>query len=320
MKELKFICAQPATTYYAWQIEVMINNFIEMNIPANDIHIVCYIETSEIPEEWVKLKNAYPVNFFFYEDTRQTKYYISSIRPNILKQHWEKNPELNDVAVFYHDCDILFTRQINWNQFLIDDKWYGSDCRWYIGHDYIISKGEDVLDKMCEIVDIAKFIIKNNELNSIGAQYLMKNITSKFWNRVENDSERLYKEITELNEQKIIEDRRTIPPGEERPLYHPLQIWCADMWAVLWNGWKYGKKTICHGHLEFSWATSPKEHLDMYNIFHNAGVVNNSSGLFYKGDYISKYPYNESLNINENSCSYFYWQQIQKTAKKSVLI
>lgn len=310
MQELKFICAQPATTYYAWQVEVMINNFIEMGIPTNDIHIVCHIETPEIPEQWVKLQNGYSVNFFFYEDIRQTKHYISSIRPNILKQHWLAHPELNDVAVFYHDCDILFTRQINWNQFLVDDKWYGSDCRWYISHDYIVSKGEDVLDKMCEIVDIAKFIVRNNELNSIGAQYLIKNVTWKFWNRVENNSEQLFKQITDLNNLKLSENSD----------YHPLQIWCADMWAVLWNGWKYGKKTICHSHLEFSWATSPKEHLDMYNIFHNAGVTNNTDGLFYKSNYINEYPYNKDLNIDENSCSYFYWKEIQKTAQKSVLL
>ena len=310
MQELKFICAQPATTYYAWQVEVMVNNFIEMGIPANDIHIVCYIETSEIPEQWIKLQNGYSANFFFYEDTRETKHYISSIRPNILKQHWLSHPELNDVAVFYHDCDILFTRQINWNQFLSDDKWYGSDTRWYISHDYIISKGEDVLNKMCEIVGIDKFIIAKNELNSIGAQYLIKNVSWKFWNRVENDSEQLFKQITDLNNIKLLENQE----------YHPLQIWCADMWSVLWNGWKYGKTTICHSHLEFSWATSPKEHLDMYNIFHNAGVVNNTSGLFYKSDYITEYPYNKNLIIDENSCSYFYWQEIQKTAQKSVLL
>jgi hypothetical protein len=310
MQELKFICAQPATTYYAWQVEVMINNFIEMGINPNDIHIVCNIETSEIPEQWVKLKNGYSVNFFFYQDQRETKHYISSIRPNILKQHWLANPELNDKAIFYHDCDIVFTKTINWNQFLEDEKWYGSDCRWYIGHDYIISKGEDVLDKMCEIVDIAKFIVKNNELNAIGAQYLMKNISWKFWDKVENNSEQLFKQITELNNLKLLENQS----------YHTLQIWCADMWAVLWNGWKYGKKTICHSDLEFSWATSPKDHLDMYSIFHNAGVTNNTSRLFFKSDYTLEYPYNKVLDIDENSCSYFYWQEICKTAEKSVLL
>lgn len=310
MEEIQFICAQPATTYYAWQVEVMVNNFIEMGISPSTIHIICHNEADEIPEEWLKLQNGYSANFFFYKDTRETKHYISSIRPNILKQHWLLHPELNNKPIFYHDCDILFTKPINWFQFLQDDNWYGSDTRWYIGHDYIISKGEDVLNKMCEIVDIAKFIVKNNELNSIGAQYLIKNISWKFWNRVETDSEQLYKQITDLNNIKL----------QENSGYHPLQIWCADMWSVLWNGWKYGKKTICHDELQFIWATSPFEDLTKYNIFHNAGVVNNQGRLFFKGDYLNSYPYNIELDIDENSCSYFYWQEIQKTAKKSVLL
>ena len=310
MEELQFICAQPATIYYAWQVEVMLNNFIEMGISPNNTHIVCYIETSEVPEQWVKLQNGYSANFFFYQDQRESKNYVSSIRPNILKQHWLANPELNNSKIFYHDCDILFTKSINWNQFLGDDNWYGSDCRWYIGHDYIISKGDDVLTKMCEIVDIDKDLVKQNELSSIGAQYLMKGIDYNFWDNVENDCENLFREINLLsNSKKLIE-----------PTYHELQIWCADMWAVLWNGWKLGYETICHPNMEFSWATSPENLWNTCNIFHNAGAVNSTSGLFYKAEYMNKLPYNEVLDIKEGTTSYEYWKLIQNTAKKSVLI
>jgi hypothetical protein len=320
MKELRFICAQPATTYYAWQVEVMINNFIEMGINPNMMDIVCYIESYDIPEAWIKLKENYSARFFFYQDTRETKHYISSIRPNILKHHFIRNSHLEKEAIFYHDCDILFTKPINWEQYLNDDIWYGSDTRWYISHDYIISKGEDVLDKMCDIVKIDKQIIKDNELNSIGAQYLMKNVSWKFWENVEKDSEQLFKQITDLNETKIIEDRRTMPPGEERTPYHPLQIWCADMWAVLWNSWKMGNQTICHKDLDFAWATSSIFELKNFNILHNAGVVNNNTNMFYKSDYMNEYPYNKKLDILPHTCSYYYWQEVCKTAKKSVLL
>ena len=40
MKNLRFICAQPSTMYYAWQVEVMINNFIEMGVNPNFIDVV----------------------------------------------------------------------------------------------------------------------------------------------------------------------------------------------------------------------------------------------------------------------------------------
>jgi hypothetical protein len=307
---LRFLCAQPAIKYYSWQLEVMLNNFMEMGINPNQVDIVCWKKDGEIPEEYSKLANGYPARFFFYDDTRETKHYISSIRPNILKQHFTKYPELENEAILYHDCDIVFTKPINWEQFLQDNKWYGSDCRWYIGHDYIISKGEDILDKMCEIVDIDKQLVKDNELNSIGAQYLMKGINAQFWANVEKDCERLFKEITDINNEKKIAN----------PTYHELQIWCSDMWAVLWNGWKLGYESVCHPDLEFSWATSTEADWDRLNIFHNAGVTDAAGGLFYKAIYMNDLPYNKNLQIKENTASKKYYEIIQKLEKNSKLI
>jgi hypothetical protein len=288
----------------------MINNFIEMGINPNSIDIVSWKVNNVIPEEWLKLANAYPVRFFFYDDTRVTTHYISSIRPNILKQHFAAHPELEEEAILYHDCDIVLTKPINWEQFLEDEKWYGSDTRWYIAHSYILSKGQDVLDKMCEIVGIEESIIKDNELNSIGAQYLMKGINAEFWANVEKDCERLYNEITMLNNIKKAENNQ----------YHELQIWCADMWAVLWNGWKLGKETVCHPDLEFAWGTSTESDFDRLNILHNAGVVSSADGLFYKAEFMNRLPYNLNLNIKEGTASKKYYEIIQKVEKKSVLI
>ncbi|NBU82866.1 MAG: hypothetical protein EBS55_14600, partial [Flavobacteriaceae bacterium] len=274
-KNLRFVSAQPAIPYYTWQVEVMLNNFIEMGINLNNVDIVCWKENGVIPAAWSKLANNYAARFFFYDDLRTTKHYISSIRPNILKQHWEKHPELKDETIFYHDCDIIFTKPISeWitEEMINDDKWYGSDTRWYIGHNYIKSKGEDVLNLMCDIVGIDKKLVEKNELNSIGAQYIMKGISQYFWDRVEKECEILFKDVSELNNKKKQLD----------PSHHELQIWCADMWAVLWNGWKMGYETICHDNLGFSWGTSNKNDFDKFNIMHNAGVTGKDKKLFYK--------------------------------------
>jgi hypothetical protein len=312
-KNLRFISAQPAIPYYTWQVEVMLNNFTQMGINLNNVDIVCWKEDGTIPEAWSKLANNYAARFFFYDDTRVTKDYISSIRPNILKQHWEKYPELKNETIFYHDCDIVFTKPINeWitDDMVNDDKWYGSDTRWYIGHDYILSKGDDVLTKMCEIVGINKGVVKGYEKNSIGAQYIMKNLTHYYWDKVERESELLFKDITELNSQKKSID----------PTHHELQIWCADMWAVLWNAWKMRAHTECHPNMEFSWATSTEEDYKKMNIFHNAGVTNTTEGRFYKAQYMDKLPYNEKLEIKEGTASWHYWRWVQLTAKNTVLI
>lgn len=307
---MRFVCAQPASTYYAWQVEVMINNFMKMGINPNHIDVVCWKQNGVVPEEWLKLASGYPARFFFYDDERETKHYISSIRPNILKQHFKLHEEISKDTIFYHDCDIVFTSRIDFDKYLSDDRWYGSDCRWYISHDYILGKGEDILDKMCEIVSIPKHIVKSNELNSIGAQYIMKGINWMFWEEVEKDCERLFKEITDLNNEK----------KRENPSYHELQIWCADMWAVLWGGWKLGKETVCDPDLEFSWGTSTEDDWNRLKIFHNAGVVSGNDGLFYKANYINRVPYKDELEIRGGTASKKYWEEIKQTSQKSVLI
>ncbi len=340
MRQLRYICAQPATKYYAWQVEVMINNFIEMGINANHIDIIVWKENGVIPEEWSKLANRYAARFFFYDDTRETKYYVSSIRPNILKQHFKMHSYLKNDAIFYHDCDIIFTKPpTEWitDDMLNDEEWYGSDTRWYIAHSYIKSKGDDVINKMLNIMQMEENIIEENELNCIGAQYLMKNVDYSYWDRVEKDSEKLFKDITNLNNKKIqldkikwedekIEWEKNNPEDlangrtYQRALYHELQIWCADMWAVLWGAWRLGYKTNCHPNYEFSWATSSEGDYDRMNIMHNAGIGSANDGQFYKAAYMNSFPYNLNLKIREHTTSKKYYEWVQKVEKISCLI
>lgn len=307
--ELQFVSAQPATLYFAWQVEVMLNNFLSIGINLNSIDIVCHKVNGEIHPAWSNLADNYAARFFFYDDTRDSKIYVSSIRPNILKQHFAKYPELKDKVIFYHDCDIVFTQTFDFGKYLNDGKWYGSDTISYIGHDYILSKGEDVLDLMCEIVRIDKEIIKANENNSIGAQYLMKGIDADFWADVERDSEELYKRVNQLNFSK----------KELNNEYHELQIWCADMWAVLWNGWKRGYETIVDKDFDFAWATSALKEWDICKIYHNAGAVHEIKGMFYKHDYLNETPYNKDIKVEDRFCCYKYYELIQQTAKISVI-
>jgi hypothetical protein len=146
--------------------------------------------------------------------------------------------------------------------------------------------------------------------NSGGAQYMVKNTNYEFWNKVELDSVRLYKYFC-----------------DEEPNYvkkhdndYPIQKWTAGMWSFLWNAWYFGHETIVDERLDFGWVTNPYSDVEKYSILHNAGVVDNSKGLFYKGDYISKLPYGVDLEIDESKASSFYWEEIKKTAEKSCLI
>lgn len=318
MKNLRYICAQPRLVYYAWQVEVMINNFIKIGINPNNIDIVVAWnpndDTSkpETIEMWNRLATHYnTVRFFFYKDTREQPIrYISSIRPNVLKQHFKTYPELQDEAIFYHDCDIAFTKNPDFSKFLDDDIWYLSDTNSYINYDYIMSKGKDVYDKMCEIVKMPKMIPKLMNEHSGGAQYILKNIDWMFWDKVETDSEKLYYEITQLNNQKKAAD----------PSHHELQIWCADMWAVLWNGWIKGNETQVVKEMDFCWGTDTINRWEETTIYHNAGVTCGCGGKFYKANYRDSLPYNLDLRTRADNCSHLYYQEIKEVETKSCLI
>lgn len=320
-KPLTLICVQPCLKYYAWQVEVMLTNFKSLNMSIYDIR--CLFAFNKNESDWqeklaviTKLEAKFSnfCRFFYYEDTREYPInYISSIRPNLLKQHFKDFPQLKDRAVFYHDCDIVFTKYPDFLQKLCDDdmNWYVSDTKSYIGHKYIISKGQDVLDKMCEIVGIHPEFVRLREEESGGAQYLMKGVDWQFFEKMEKDCEKLYKDITVLNNEKKKID----------PKYHELQIWCADMWCLLWGAWMRGYKTNVIPEMDFCWATDAIERWDEKYIFHNAGVTSDRRHeLFFKGDYTQKYPYEEDFsNFKTDRASYKYAQLVKSLKDKSFI-
>lgn len=317
------MCVQPCLPYYAWQVEVMLNNFEQHNIHKYEIR--CLFAFNKNEADWeekvsvikkVEAKFLHIAKFYYYEDTRVYPIsYISSIRPNILKQHFKEYPETSNRAIFYHDCDIVFTKHPDFlHKYLDDDEnWYVSDTISYIGYDYIISKGEDILDTMCQIVGIDKNLVKSKQKESGGAQYILKNVDWLFFHKMEKDCEKLYKDIMKIN----IDKRR------ENPQYHELQIWCSDMWCLLWNGWLRGYNTLVIPELNFCWATDDIKRWNETYIFHNAGVTNSTSKeLFYKAEYRDgTYPFLiDETKYNKERCSYNYLLEIKNVGNKSCLL
>lgn len=312
---MKYICVQPRLAYYAWQIEVMLTNFIKNGVNPVDIQVIIAYSPDQSDktnhsgtvELYTRLMRRFNnVSFFYYKDTRVNPIYISSVRPNILKQHFNNFPELEKIPIFYHDCDIVFTKTPNFDIFLDDKIWYMSNTESYIGYNYITSKGMDIYLKMCEIIKIDPTIPKIMQSNSGGAQYLMKGLTSNFWEKVEVDSESLYRFFTEY-EYKI-KDKN----------YHPIQKWTSDMWALLWNAWYFGFETKVDKYFDFTWATDPITKWPNNLIYHNAGVVE-SGEMFYKGEYINKYPYNKENTFNPIFSSYNYFVEVSSLKGRSCL-
>lgn len=313
------ICVQPTIKYFAWQIEVMLTNFKQLDLHSHfDIHVLLgynnTLATCENDISWgkaVEEKFVGVANFYYYNDTRTDFSYISSIRPHVLKKHFQQYPDLSKKTIFYHDCDIVFTK---FPDFILekaqdDNKWYVSDTESYIGYNYIVSKGQDVLDKMCEVVGIHPEFVKARQKQSGGAQYIMKGVDWVFFEKMEKDCSRLFIEISKLNAEKKRLD----------PSHHELQIWCADMWAILWNAWLRGYETEVIPEMDFCWATDQIEKYDSKYIFHNAGVVDSQKEqIFFKAEFRDKIPYLIEDKYDKSRAAYRYFQ-IMKSVSDSNL-
>jgi hypothetical protein len=217
-----------------------------------------------------------------------------------LISNWiQSNPKFGELF-FLHDADIIFKDLPNFEELLKDDVCYLSDTIGYIGYDYIMdccnryeqhhpnSEKGQLIKEMADIVGLEVDVIKQNQENSGGGQYLIKNTTCEMWDKIYKDSTNLYNQMMDYQR------RFPISPGE-------IQFWTAEMWAVLWNLWMYGLETKVTRELDFSWATDSIVVYDKRPILHMAGVTDDlKNRKFYKGDFINVDPI-EKLK-NEPNC------------------
>ena len=307
MSDVRFISAQPATNYYAWQVEVFIENFKSVGYSEDKIDVLCGI-TEGVPENWINLQVKYPeANFYFYQDTQVDRSYGPSIRPHLLNKHFRRFDGLAGEVFFYHDCDFIFTRHMDFSPFLGDNKWYMSDVRSYIGPEYVESKGEGLLEMMSRVVGICDCTVRARKENTGGAQRLIKNVGTDYWGKVEEDTMKLY------NWLKINKDRF----GDNK--VNDIQIWTSDMWAELWNIWKAGIKTSTPKSFDFCWATCPIEKMNDVYFMHNAGVMKTRKDLFFKGGFVDKNPYISNVSVDKKRCSSAYYDAVKSTGVYSVL-
>lgn len=318
-----YICTQPKIIYYAWHLEVMLTNFKEVGIPDNAIHVLLSVSKLEndktnaqdTKEAFEKLKAKFSgVSFFEYTDTRVMPTYIPSVIMNTLKHHYKANPWLQMESVFLHDCDMIFTKQVDFSDLDQDDICYVSDSKGFIWSDYILEKGNDLYEDMCDIVGIDYSVPILNRENSGGSQYIFKNIDYKFWQKVESDSVALYDYFQKSEPMRIQKD----------PTYYGIQQFTAGMWGMLWNCWYFGLEVKITPRLDFCWGTDPIEKWSKCDIFHNSGVtpdISKNHNIFYKGAYTDSLPYNDVMNnyFNETFGSYNYTNLIRQVGYNTCL-
>lgn len=294
-----YLSVQPDTPFFHWQIEVFITNFKSVGINPNKIEVVVMINESTSHQALALQQKYNTVRFFFYKDDRPDKSYIPSLKPYGVFKHLQVFPNLNNEPIFYHDSDIIFREKINEYLFDKDKIWYMSDTISYIGYEYCISKGISQFLDMIDEVKISRDDVRINQLNSGGAQYIIKETRSSFWYKVYEDSVYLYNIMCSYNE-------------KDKTIANPIQKWCAEMWATVWNAWLFKYTTCVHSELDFSFATDSLGNWERKKILHNAGVTVDMKDLFFKGGYISASPIEEDLSyVNKNICSYKYVEAIK---------
>lgn len=303
MRDLRFIQACPDDDYYIWQTHLWLESLREIGKSEKAISLIFTPSYRESNKKWEKLQELYPESeFFFYKDKidkidRLIGIYIPIIRPFILMKYFELHPEMKEKAIFYCDCDILFTNKFNIDKYLNDDICYLSDTNSYINASYFDSKIKDVkqdkledyklidvLDETCKLAGINREIALKNNSHSGGAQYLLKNIDSQFWKDVLTNCIRIRLHLQNVNKVYFENENKGF------------QSWCADMWAVLWTLWKKNQETKVIPEMDFAWSSDSIEVLNSKTILHNAGIVDKhqtikKDGLeiriptFFKGDY-----------------------------------
>jgi hypothetical protein len=324
MKEILFVSAQPDVPYFIWQIKLYVNNFIDKGIDPNQIHVVLGLvlgktEPSKGAKELVNLG----INTHFFIDNRVKKHYIPSIKPYLISKWIQSNPDYGKIF-FLHDADIIFRELPKFNRLLNDEVSYLSDTIGYIGYDYIMdcckryeskhpnSEKGQLMSEMVEVIGVDVETIKENQENSGGGQYLIKNTTCELWDKIYKDSTTLYDKM--LDYQK----RFPINPGQ-------IQFWTAEMWSLLWNLWMYGFKTKITNEFEFCWATDDINKYNTTPILHMAGVTQDlKTTKFFKGDYINIDPIEELIKnpnvfdyIDSNSSTIKYIENMKSYLQKS---
>lgn len=321
-----FITAQPTDSYFVWQNQMYIESCLEQGFKEEQIHILLYNPKGRAyNDKWDELKKHYPkLNIFVYEDDGVQQYlgiYIPILRPHILKQHFEAFPELQDRTIIYTDSDILWLKSLNINHLLEDDVNYVSDANSYLNYSYFESKYKDVLpgkleqarerdflNEICTIVGIDKQVVIDNNTNTGGVQYILKNVDGAFWKKVEEDVLKIRVHLQQVNKE-FFKDENT-----------GIQSWCADLWAVQFNLWFFNKESKVVKELDFAWSTDPISKIDTYPILHNAGIVSetgNGYPAFYKGKYHQGTnptidPQLQVILNNEQSQKYCTWYYTKK--------
>lgn len=295
MRKLHLISCQPDDPVFLWQVAVNLHNQRKHGV-SDKARVLVFLPFDRLDwgfnGKWKFLESKFPeAKFFYYEDNGNfldkilEVQYIPLLRPYMLAKHFEEFPELSNDAIYYHDSDTVFANPPTFLEDLRDDEvnylsYTGNrDTNYnYMCHEHFLSKEENIrkgmkreykkvdpLSKLLSFFNLEKQFFIANKDNVGGAQYLLKDIDSAFWEEVKDACIKIRSFLMEMNlhfmKGKSSLERET----------NGWQSWCADMWAIQFILWKNKKTILCPPQMDFSWSTDEISNWGKRTIYHDAG-------------------------------------------------
>ncbi|WP_195486747.1 hypothetical protein [Lacticaseibacillus paracasei] len=289
---MKLILCQPAIKRFEWELEVCLTNLRSVGFDLRDVVLLFTKHDESIPQ---RLADEYGVEVHVYNELRNDKSYIPSVKPWLWWQYLAEDKSRQDEDYFYFDSDVIFRKRPDFRKLKPrPDRWLCSDTNGYLNVDYIkqCKNGEKVLTRMADIVGVTTASLETINRNSGGAQWIISHPTAEYWRKVYNDSNRLWRYFQTVDSN--------------------IQKWTAEMWSQLWNMMYFNIGPVISDELDFCWATDPIERWSETKTMHNAGVTGEMHDLFFKGKYTGRSPFDDDLSFVDNSkCSYKYAQAVK---------
>lgn len=280
---MKYVSVITDYTYLLWQQEIQAFNLKKLGILDQLVVVVLYEPGTPLSEQAKGLADKVETHYF--ENDQPRRHYIPSNKPWGLMKLLRKRPDYGR-RVFLLDSDVIFREPLDFTKLDgIDGQdltWYVSDTRGYIAHHYLQEMLDDEgTDEMAKLVGLTGERLKEEQTNSGGAQYYMKNVTAAFCRQVTEDSIKIY-------DWALAQKRDN---GS-----YKIQVWTAEMWAWLWNGFRVADVKVS-SEMDFAWAPHHISDWHAKKMMHLAGVTGGEPGGFFKGKYSHVNPWDQEKNF-----------------------
>lgn len=289
---MKYIIAQEGDTYGAWQCQTAVKSLVDLGVELSDIYIL--LGNVGYNKHWKEFEVIYRgINIHKYR-AHYTRSYIAAVKPYLLWKFFEQFPSMESEKWFLMDNDVVLTKLID----VPSDKVYLSDCKSYVGMRYLREKGEGLIENLANHVNINLTLLEDNDEGAGGAQYVFGDIKADTWKRAYTMSVQIHSWLK----------RHRFKPLEG----NPIQVWCSEMWGVLWAIWEAGHKTEIIRSMDFAFSTDNVSRASEVSILHNAGVTDSTDERFlYKGAYTRKYP-PKDLELDDTKVSWMYYEYVKR--------